>query len=777
MSTASQQISLVSGPQQKGLAVVLEKLLKATTNSEIEEVIKSLEPLGSEWRLVGDRNNYPTINVASIPSAAIVERVTNSIDARLELAAEAEPKFADKCSSPRMFVDGTFGVKDGYLSNLENKEKQEELVEQAGIVVTLRDGDLTSTPTIDIQEAGIGISRQEFPETILSLNRDNKIKKWYLMGRFGQGGSATFRFSKYTVIVSRRQHPERVDQEVSFTIVRMREAEKGEKDGQYVYLVNKNDDLPFSISADPSVFAAGTLVRHVNYEIGKGNRPLLLDIYNLLHFRLFDPILPFWVVDERNWVGSIERRRMFGSRDRLQKSKLVQRSDELVSPVGNNGEYGSVIVRYWVFNIGTDVKQKLTFVDPDDPIVVTYLGQTHAALPKRILARDCQLPNLYRDLVVQIECDNLNDFGRRKIFTSGREVITEEGLALFKAILAEILPEELSDLDQEREISLLTQGVTRAKEALRRKLAEMINRIRPGTFDLTGGKEKGRSIMRKRKRHRKQYPPLPTKDFPTFIRIGNTNIPIRFSSNRTTWIGLESDAPDGFLSKHATSIRLSRDAPKLCKITSRHRDFKGGRLSLGVTLSGDHPANTQFKLGLELPVPKEGKNVTFDDWKQAIVTVPKQGGGDKKVPLDIPEIIEVNCQSSFWKTEAWTEDNVAEVREKEGHMIIYISRENKWLVGAVTNSAYAIATKERLMMKYILHMAFYAYLQHEGIENIEEATSGFSKSSSTTASASGDVYEAIKEKSLEWGARSILTAITSEQAFEKDIAQEDADSS
>ena len=81
------------------------------------------------------------------------------------------------------------------------------------------------------------------------------------------------------------------------------------------------------------------------------------------------------------------------------------------------------------------------------------------------------------------------------------------------------------------------------------------------------------------------------------------------------------------------------------------------------------------------------------------------------------------------------------------------------------------------MMKYILHMAFYAYLQHEGIENIEEATSGFSKSSSTTASASGDVYEAIKEKSLEWGARSILTAITSEQAFEKDIAQEDADSS
>jgi hypothetical protein len=778
MSTVGQQTSLLASPQHDVLTAALKNLLRATTNNQVEEVIRNLEPLGSEWRLVGDRNNYPTINVASIPSAAIVERVTNSIDARLELAAEAEPKLAEECTSPRIFVDKTFGVKDGYLSTLESKEKREELVEQAGIIVTLRDGDLTSTPTIDIQEAGIGISRTEFPETILSLNKDNKIKKWYLMGRFGQGGSATFRFSKYTVIVSRRQHPSRMGEEVSFTIVRMREAEKGEKDGQYVYLVSKNDNLPFSVSADPSAFAAGTLVRHVNYEIGKGNRPLLLDIYNLLQFRLFDPILPFWVVDERNWVANAERRRMFGSRDRLQKSELVQRSDELVAPVGNNGEYGSVNVRYWVFNIGTDHKQKLTFVDPDEPIVVSYLGQTHAALPKRILARDCQLPNLYRDLVVQIECDSLNDIGRRKIFTSGREVITEEGLALFRAILAEILPEELSDLDQEREISLLTQGVTRAKEALRRKLAEMINRIRPGTFDLTGGKGKGKSVTRKKTKHRKQYPPLPTKDFPTFIRIGNTNIPIRFSSDRTTWIGLESDAPDGFLSKYATSIRLSRDAPKFCRITSRHRDFKGGRLSLGVTLSGDHPANTQFKFGLELPVPHEGKTVTFDDWKQAIVASPKQGGGEKKVPLDIPDIREVDSKSSFWKSDGWTEDNVAEVREKEGHMTIYISRENKWLIGAVTNSAYAIATKERLMMKYILHMAFYAYLQHEGIENIESMVNGSGgSSSSSAASTSGDAYEAIKQKSLEWGARSILTAITSEQAFEKDVAQEDADSS
>lgn len=490
-----------------------------------------------------------------------------------------------------------------------------------------------------------------------------------------------------------------------------------------------------------------------------------MDIYNILEFRLFDPILPFWIVEERSWVENrSDRRRIFGSRQRLQRSQLVEVSDEHVAKVGDQGEQGSVTVRHWVLKQGTDTKQKMTFVDPDEPIVVTYLGQTHATLPKRILANDCQLPNLYRDLVIQIECDNLNDLGRRKIFTSTREVITEEGRTQFRDILAKILPEELSELDQERELSLLKQGATKATEELRRRLAEMINRIKPGTFELKGGDKGGRG-RRRRKKHRRVYSPLPTKDFPTFIRIGNTNIPIRLSTAWTTWVGLESDAPDDFLTRNQTAITLSEDASRLCKITTHHRDFKGGRLSIGVVPSGDHPDNTQFKLRLEMRASRSGNTCSFDDWKDAIIVTPKQGGGSQKIRLDAPTIEPVNSQHPLWNSNQWNENHVAEVREKEGHTVIYVSVENKWLIGALKNSAYTITIKERLKTKYLLQIAFFAYLQHEGIQNMATGAANIAE----------QVFDTFKSQSLEWGARSILTAMTTEHAFDKDVEREDVE--
>src|SRR6185503_11998926 len=89
-------------------------------------------------------------------------------------------------------------------------------------------------------------------------------------------------------------------------------------------------------------------------------------------------------------------------------------------------DYGTIVLRYWLFKRRTDMQQKLTFVDPDYPIVVTYYGQSHSVLPRRYLS-DCQLPYLQKDLVVQVDCDMVNDIGRRALFPSTRESITSEG--------------------------------------------------------------------------------------------------------------------------------------------------------------------------------------------------------------------------------------------------------------------------------------------------------------------------------------------------------------
>jgi hypothetical protein len=767
MSEANQENS----PEMKQLFL---ELMKSTKKAAIEKIIDLLvKKYDGTWRLVGDRPNFATIQSASNPISSIVERTTNAIDAQLEADALVSPKLTENCKSPRLFVEKRYGIPGGYLTSLEDRKgKKEHLVEEAGICMILRDGDTDETPTIEVADKGIGVTRSEIPQTILSLNRDNKINKWYVMGRYGQGGSTTLRFAEYTVIITRRRLPSReLDRQISFTIVKYRESAEGEKDGQYVYLVRKSDNLPFSVSGIDNSFGGGTIVRHVDYDFAK--RYLLLDIYGYVETYLFDPVLPFWLVEDRSWVSNPgDRRRMFGARDRLGRTDLVGEKDELVANL-NHGDLATLVIRYWLFGRGTQNKEKSTFIDPDEPIVITYLGQTHAKLPRRILSYDCQLPNLYKDLAVQVECDGLTDKGRRTIFTSTREHITEQGRRLIIDSLVNTLSEELSDLDQKRQLEFLSEEVTKAKADIRRKLAEMINRIKPGTFKVsTGGSGTAYIRMKKRarKRIRRNKPPLETKGFPTYIKIANKQDPLKFSKVWIgTWIEVQSDAPDDFLSKFGATLELSKETQKFCRERFKHKDFKGGRLFIKAGLIGDPSVGTTFPFGLKMRASGGTQNYEFEDTRKAEIVKPPPGGGEKKVPLDAPEIVWVAPGDAFWNEEEWTEDNVAEVREKDS-VVIYVSLGNKYLTGMLTGSNYTSTKQEILKNKYLLNIAFYAYLQNKGLKELEK---GEGTSSAQTQNIPDNFLEKIRHESLEWAAKSILAAITSEQAFSKTEAQTD----
>lgn len=755
------------------LTHLFENLKKATKRSEIKKILRMLTKRhGGTWRLVGDRANYPTIHMASIPISSVVERLTNAIDAQLEAVALSSPRIVEDCRSPRRLVEKRYGIEGGYLTSIGRaRSGRERLVEETGVRITMRDGDAQDTPTIDVTDKGIGVARDEFPETLLSLNRDNKISKWYLMGRFGQGGSTTYRFSEYTVMISRRRLSRNdLDSHVSFTIVKYREARVGEKDGQYVYLVRQSDQLPFSIPADKVDFEGGTLVRHIDYDVGK---KYFLDMYGHLETYLFDPVLPFWLREERSWeTNRGQGRRIFGSRDRLDRTDSVEENDEfLASP--NHRDLGSVFVRFWVFRRGTEKKEKLTFIDPYNPIVVTYLGQTHAKLPRRILATDCRLPNLYKDLVVQIDCDNITDKGRRVMFTSTREIITEEGRKLLRDSLTNTLTDELSELDQKRQMELLTEGVAKATEDLRRKLAEMINRIRPGTFRMPAGDTGTRGSMRRKRLRRRlrSKSPLETRDFPTFIRIGNKPDPLKFSKAWIgTWIEVESDAPDDFLSRFDATLELSEETQEFCHVVVKHKDFRGGRLYMKAGLIGDPAVGTTFPFCIKLRFPPRGDVEELSDIRKGIIVEPSRRGDTKKSPLDAPNIYEVKPRDPFWIENEWTEENVAEVREANS-IDIYVSFGNKWLMGALTGSRYTSTQQELIKRKYLLNMAFYAYLQNKGLNNITRNRTG-TEDFSSVQNIPEELLKRVRQESLEWAARTILTAITSEHAFLKATAEE-----
>jgi hypothetical protein len=175
----------------------------------------------------------------------------------------------------------------------------------------------------------------------------------------------------------------------------------------------------------------------------------------------------------------------------------------------------------------------------------------------------------------------------------------------------------------------------------------------------------------------------------------------------------------------------------------------------------------QFKFGIALAANQGGRTVTLDDWKHAIIVPPYEGGGEKKAPLDVPEIVLVDSSSPLWQSNEWTDRNVAEVREKEGHLVIYISTENSWLVGTLSSSKYTIAAKEKLKTKYVLNIAAFSYFQHEGIKDMLKASN--ESGESNLLNIPDKQLDMIRQRSLEWGARSVLTSLTSEQMLERDF--------
>jgi hypothetical protein len=114
---------------------ILINLAQAGTLTEATGAVKSLEVDHEyQWRPVGDReNNYGQINIGADPGHALIERVTNAIDAIVEReAARHDPSDADWPTTPRAAVEEWFGIESGRIRNLEMKRRQ-KLAEEVSI--------------------------------------------------------------------------------------------------------------------------------------------------------------------------------------------------------------------------------------------------------------------------------------------------------------------------------------------------------------------------------------------------------------------------------------------------------------------------------------------------------------------------------------------------------------------------------------------------------------------------------------------------------------------
>ncbi len=574
---------------------LLQALLQATQPSQVRDILAAIGdhpaisvdqpfgPLGCQWHFFDDNpSNLSTINLGSKPGRSLTERVTNAIDAIFERKMLLRGDPANPPRSPMEAGEVWFGrprsaAQDG-LFNLD----PERIDEYSRLIhVVLTSGDDPSKPTVDVVDQGIGIEPDEFTTTILSFHRGNKIHKHYLAGAFGQGGSATIAFSEYTLIVSRHIRSEHI---VGFTLVKQLDLEETYKENAYAYLAVQRPDGRITVPScaiedaldpypdvqsgphKPPAVSCGTVVRHYGYQLKGLEGPLSTspgNVYHLLQHLLFDPLLPFRVVDLRR-AGSYRRKIVIGSRNRLLAEVGIAEIRHhqprfWLRPFP--GEEPSLAVEYWVVfsshnkQNGSQASQRMRphdlFVDPAHPIIGTLNGQNHGELTARII-RDARLPQVAKHIIVHLDLTYVSKRARSQLLSSTREGF-KEGEALEEVV--RILQDHFRDdeylhaIEAELEEALLDSDGSQANEEVRRRITRLLREIKLDFSDVAdfpgmGNLEDPQSSLARPQRRLGRAQPLPTLPYPqvTRLRIVSPEKVFRIHQGDSRFVKVETDA-------------------------------------------------------------------------------------------------------------------------------------------------------------------------------------------------------------------------------------------
>lgn len=526
------------------IEALFERILSARKKAEIDIILKELGDrkgiglqthfgsLKCKWVPYGGRDsNESTIGLASKAGRSLTERITNGEDAMLELAKQAANGEVPK--SPRSAAAEWYGrAETGPTSGLYSSEDEEGDLSRS-LCVVLVDSGISGAPTVDVLDAGIGLTPEEMPDTILSLQRGNKAKRKYLIGAFGQGGASTLGFSKYAIIVSRAaMSPDRV----GFTIVRLVDPGMDYDLDVYAYLtiegsiprVERRENEALALYGDsklkrPPSLDHGTLVRHIGFELSgldKGLSPAPGNLYHYLHLCMFDPLIPFRVMDIRGTAAKDER--VGGSRNRLMK--LVEKGAEDNAEAGRNSvihhkemedivplgsEESRIGVEYWV--VEAKRKKKKTdkelhlrgssndlFVNAGYPIIATLNGQNQGELTARFL-KDLGLGMVSRHIVVHVDTSRCDRRVRRELFTTTREGFKEgPQLDNLKTTLVGMLKEDarLKEIEQALTDNLINRDTQATNDKVKRQITRLLrdagySKTADGDSEDPGGEQEG----------------------------------------------------------------------------------------------------------------------------------------------------------------------------------------------------------------------------------------------------------------------------------------------
>lgn len=411
---------------------LLLDLYNAPNADALYEVVLSYGLDSSEyWKPYGGNlNNAGTFeNQQSSPENALVEKLTNSIDAILMkecMLRGIQPKDkADPCvpqtinAATKMF----FNVDNGKWENITASERN-KIAQDIQIILT----DDRKTPNVAIYDNGEGQNPTNFENTFLSIARGNKNDVPFVQGKYNMGSTGSLVFCgdkhRYQMIISRRNLGlNDSDGLIGFTLVRRHiltpEEEPKYKLTWYEYLVIDGvipsiNEVNIDLGLNKTEFTSGSVVKLYSYQLTRPS-DATLDLWRELNPLLFESALPILIYENRNFGGHSSTKVMLGNRTRLalDSNEHVEFQKTFQINLFNS----NIPMQVYLFNRET----KNTEFILGKSVVYTLNGQTQGYEPKSFISQDLGFRNLREYMLVCIDCSQIGTTARQELFMASRD--------------------------------------------------------------------------------------------------------------------------------------------------------------------------------------------------------------------------------------------------------------------------------------------------------------------------------------------------------------------
>ncbi len=549
-------------------------LYSAQTENQLESIINQNSVLNDprNWFPIGkNESNYGIIeNQQSNPIAALVEKITNSIDALLmrkcheagiDPAGPIAPKTMDSAVE-QFFPDH----KSWDLTTFKRKQAEE--------IQIVADGP-TKESAVIIYDNGEGQHPEKFEDTFLSLMKGNKNSIHFVQGKYNMGGTGAIVFcgkKGYQLIGSKRYDK---TGDFGFTLIREHPLSSDEhttkKNTWYEYFKYEEKIPSFQIDElDLKLhgrnFITGSIIKLYSYQM-KGIYGFAQELSQSLNEFLFKPILPFLTVDkkERYPNNPILESSTYGLQRRLEEE--MDYVEDWFSEEYKDALFGTMKVTCYVFRAkqeGKTVKAtrddiKRRFFKNGMSVLFSMNGQVQGHYTTEFITRTLKF-NLLKDyLLINVDCTSMNYEFRKELFMASRDRLRErdESHALREFLKKKLTKSKLAEIDKRRKdsIGFESEDTTQLIKSFAKNLPKdgELFKLLQNTLKL---EEKKKIIppnpSNKNKHHTtKEEIPFKPERFPSFFRLYHKNdsklIPVPIGGEKT--LKFETDVEDHYFDR------------------------------------------------------------------------------------------------------------------------------------------------------------------------------------------------------------------------------------